>query len=126
FGATPTSDTSFILDQALPSLQLRLATLRYDSLVADDVGMRLGGAIVLAVAGSTPFKLDVSRFSAPSRIQLCSILAKSGSGDPSHEPLTTANTRVFANARIEGAGRFCRIEDRKSTRLNSSHVKISY
>src|SRR5690606_27814076 len=32
------------------------------------------------------------------------------SGDPSHEPLTTANTRVFANARIEGAGRFCRIE----------------
>src|SRR5690606_23083510 len=55
FGATPTSDTSFILDQALPSLQLRLATLRYDSLVADDVGMRLGGAVVLAVAGSTPF-----------------------------------------------------------------------
>ncbi len=86
--------------------------LQYDSLVADEEGMVLGGAVRLGPVAATPFMLDVSQFGVPARIQLCSVLAKSGSGAPSTEPPTLANTRVFARAAIEGAGRFCRIEHR--------------
>src|SRR5262249_35837622 len=110
FGATPTGDTSFVLDEALPPLQLGLATLRYDSLVANDAGMVLGGAVAVGAVANTPFGLTVSRFSGPARIQLCSILSKTGSGDPSREPASLTNTSVFAMAEIDGAGRFCQFD----------------
>lgn len=110
FGGTPTGDTSFVLDEALPPLQLGLATLRYDSLIADDSGMVLGGAVLLEGVTNTLFRCTVWPFSGPTRVQLCSILAKTGSGDPSKEPPSLANTRVFASAEFEGAGRFCQLE----------------
>ena len=110
FGATPTGTTSFVLDRPLPPLQLGLGTLRYDALSADDAGIVLGGALLVGAVANTPFDFSVSPFGGPSRIQLCSLLAKSGSGNPSHESPSLANTQVQASAEFHGVGRFCRVE----------------
>jgi hypothetical protein len=112
FGATPTGQTSFLRDEPLPPLAFGPATLRYDSLVASGAGMVLGGAVLLPVVANPPFRLRASRFGLPARTQICSKLAKSGSGAPSREPPTIHNTTVYAVAELEGAGRFCRIEMR--------------
>ena len=124
FGATSTGDTSFFLDEALPPLEWGLATLRYDSLIAGDSGMVLGGAVLLAAVASTPFRFTVWQFSGPTRVQLCSILAKSGSGAPSKEPPTLANTRVFASAEFEGTGQFCQLELRSPGAAWLQHVTL--
>lgn len=119
FGATPTGAKSFLLDLPLPPLAFGPAALTYGSLVATQDGMVLGGIVTLPVVADTPFRFEAHRFGLPARIQRCRELAKSGSGAPSLERPTVYTTTVHAQAEVDGAGRFCRIEMRPA----SAHLR---
>lgn len=107
FGAVPAGDRTFILDRALPSLNFAAATLRPDSLIAMPAGATLGGLVSVRGLWEPEFVIDESRLSGPMRIQLCSALAKIGSGQPSKEPLSIANAKSNGMIAISGMGRLC-------------------
>jgi hypothetical protein len=76
FGGVPTGDRVFVLDTALPAIPLLGVFFRYDSIVAAEAGMTIGGAVVLAGLHEPPFDIKVFRLAGPTRIQLCSTNAR--------------------------------------------------
>src|SRR5699024_11949154 len=60
-------------------------------------------------------------------VRLCPALAKGRAGVALYSRREPDAVRVgFGVEEFDGAGRYVEAEDRKSTRLNSSHVSISY
>ncbi len=112
FGGTPTGMRSFVIDLPLTDLQLPGVQFRFDTLLASADGMTLGGAVQLASLFEPPLKITFGALGSPLRIQLCSQLARTGSGAPSKEPPTIYNTKSNASVKIEGCGALCAIEHR--------------
>jgi hypothetical protein len=110
FGATALGDHAFAIDRPLPAVAFGGSELRYTAVRATPAGMTIGGPVRLPLSPSlATLRVATTAFGLPSRLQLCSILAKSGSGDPikgmSINDVTT-NARIF----LENAGRFCAFE----------------
>lgn len=122
FGATRTGDRSFVYDLPLPPLDLPGVYLRYDSVLGSADGMTLGGAVLISRFANAPFKLTVSRLGSPLRIQLCSQLARTGSGARSPEPPSIFNTRSYAQVQIDGSGALCAIEQRTPSTTLASYL----
>ena len=112
FGGTPIGDHVFVLDSTLPAIPLLGVLFRYDSVFGSPAGMTIGGAVVIPGLFEPLLTLSVSKLGRPTRIQLCSKLAKSGSGAPSKEPPTLQNTTSFGQVEISGCGAICAIERR--------------
>jgi len=109
FGATRTGDRAFFFDLPLPALAVSGAQLRFDALVATADGMTLGGAIRIATLAERAFSLRVRKLGLPLRIQLCSELARVGSGAPSRAPRSIYNTDTYGSISITGCGVLCSI-----------------
>ena len=112
FGGTPTGAHTFVMDTAAPLLPLLGITLRYDSALGSPTGMTIGGAVVIPGLFEPPFAMTVSGLSGPTRIQLCSKRARTGSGAPSSQPPTIENTTSFGQLDLTGCGVFCGAECR--------------
>ena len=112
FGGTPTGDRSFTIDLPLTPLQLPGVLFRFDTLSGSADGMTLGGAVQLAKLFEPPLAVTVTALGSPLRIQLCSQLARTGSGKRSPEPPTIFNTKSFGSVEIVGCGALCAIEHR--------------
>ena len=112
FGATRTGDRSFVIDMSLPELSLPGVRLRYDTLPGSADGMTLGGAVLISRFARSPFKITVSPLASPLRIQLCSQLARTGSGARSPEPPSIYNTKCYGQVQIDGSGVLCAVEQR--------------
>ena len=112
FGGTPTGPHTFVMDIAAPLLPLLGITLRDDSALGSPAGMTIGGAVVIPGLFEPPFAMTVSGLSGPTRIQLCSKRARTGSGAPSSQPPTIENTTSFGQLDLTGCGVLCGAECR--------------
>jgi hypothetical protein len=121
-GGTATGPQSFVIDQPLQPIGFPDVTFRYDTLVPSNAGVVLGGRVQVRQPAERAFEIRVSRFGMPRRLQVCSKLAKSGSGAPSREPPTIHNTEVIAQVEIEGAGRICAVEIRTPGKTFEGYV----
>lgn len=109
FGGTRTGERAFVFDLPLPGLAVRGVQLRFDGLLGTADGMTIGGAVLIAGLYEPAFRLTVGHLSDPLRIQLCSELARTGSGARSPEPPTIYNTNSNASISITGCGALCSI-----------------
>ena len=112
FGGTPTGAHTFVMDIAAPLLPLLGITLRDDGALGSRAGMTVGGAVVIPGLFEPPFAMTVSGLSGPTRIQLCSKRARTGSGAPSSQPPTIENTTSFGQLDLTGCGVLCGAECR--------------
>jgi hypothetical protein len=110
FGGTPVGDHVFVMDFELPAIPLLGVLFRYDSVLGSPFGMTIGGAVVIPGLYEPPFTLTVSALGGPTRVQLCSMRARTGSGAPSTEPPTVENTTSFGQVDVGGCGAFCGVE----------------
>jgi hypothetical protein len=110
FGGVPLGPRAFALDSNLPAIKLGGADLLYSGVLASPAGMTIGGPVKLPLMpGLDTVKVSPTAFGLPYRLQFCSKLAKSGSGDPIKSITindVTTNARVF----LEDAGNFCGFE----------------
>ena len=110
FGGTRLAHDSFAIDTSLPAIALGGGELRYESALASDAGMTVGGPIRLGLPPSrATVTLTTVAFGLPARTQFCSILARTGSGDPL-ETVTIADLTTTAQIWLADAGRFCDLE----------------
>jgi hypothetical protein len=110
FGGVPLGDHAFALDSALPAIKLGGSEFRYSGALASPAGMTIGGPVKLPLTPSLDtVKLSTTAFGLPLRIQLCSQLAKSGSGDPIRT-ITINDVKTNARIFLEDAGNFCGFE----------------
>ena len=104
FGGVPLGPRAFALDSNLPAIKLGGADLLYSGVLASPAGMTIGGPVKLPLMpGLDTVKVSPTAFGLPYRLQFCSKLAKSGSGDPIKSITVndvTTNARVF----LEDAG----------------------
>jgi len=110
FGGVPVGDHAFAFDANLPAIVFGGADFRYSGVLASPAGMTIGGPVKLPLMpGLEIVRLATTAFSLPSRVQFCSQLAKTGSGDPIKSITikdVTTNARIF----LEDAGNFCGFE----------------
>lgn len=110
FGGVPLGDHAFALDSVLPAIKLGSSEFRYSGVLASPAGMTIGGPVKLPLMPSLDtVDLSTTAFGLPFRLQFCSQLAKSGSGDPIKSITindVTTNARIF----LEDAGNFCGFE----------------
>jgi hypothetical protein len=110
FGGVPLGDHAFALDSALPAIKLGGSEFRYSGVLASPAGMTIGGPVKLPLMpGLETVHFSTRAFGLPFRLQLCSQLAKSGSGAPIKSITindVTTNARIF----LEDAGNFCGFE----------------
>lgn len=110
FGGQSIGDHLFVIDSALPAIALPGVVFRYDSVSGSPDGMVLGGAVLVAPSYAPPFTLKVGALGAPTRIQLCSKLARTGSGARSGEPPRLDNTLSYGSIEVGGCGKLCAID----------------
>ena len=110
FGGTPTGAHAFVMDIAAPLLPLLGITLRSDGALGSPAGMTIGGAVVIPGLFEPSFAMTVSGLSGPTRVQLCSKRARTGSGAPSSQPPTIENTTSFGQLDLTGCGVLCGAE----------------
>lgn len=109
-GAVPAGDHAFTLDSPLPVVSLGGAQLGYSSAVASPAGMTIGGPVRLPLDPSREtVKPSVTPFGLPFRLDLCSVLARTGSGEPSK---TVSLDEVATTGRVwlDDGGAFCAVE----------------
>ena len=110
FGGVPLGDHAFALDSNLPAIKLGGSEFRYSGVLASPAGMTVGGPVKLPLMPSLEtVDLSTTAFGLPSRIQFCSRLAKSGSGDPI-KSITINDVKTNARIFLENAGSFCGFE----------------
>ena len=112
FGGQTIGDHLFVIDNALPAIPLLGVVFRYDSAFGSPDGMTIGGAVLIPGLLEPPFALKAGALGGPTRLQLCSKQARTGSGAPSGEPLRLDNTLSYGGVVISGGGKLCAIEVR--------------
>jgi hypothetical protein len=110
FGGVKTGDQSFVLDTPLPALGFLGSVFRFDDALASQDGMTLGGGVVIFGVFDPPFTFSITPLGKPTRIQLCSRNARSGSGAPSTDPPSVFNTTSFGHVDVGGYGAICAVE----------------
>jgi hypothetical protein len=110
FGGVPLGPRAFARDSPLPPIKLGGADFLYSSVLASPAGMTIGGPVKLPLVPSLDtLKVSTTAFGVPYRLQLCSQLAKSGSGDPIRSITindVTTNARIY----LQDGGIFCGFE----------------
>lgn len=110
FGGTPVGDHAFAFDANLPAIKFGGGEFLYSGVLGSPAGMTIGGPVKLPLMpGLEIVRLAATAFSLPGRVQFCSQLAKTGSGDPIKSITikdVTTNARIF----LEDAGNFCGFE----------------
>ena len=110
FGGVPLGDRAFALDSALPAIKLGGSEFLYSGVLASPAGMTIGGPVRLPLMpGLETVELSTTAFGLPFRLQFCSQLAKTGSGDPI-KGLTINDVKTNARIFLEDAGTFCGFE----------------
>lgn len=106
FGGQPAGDRRFLIDRALPEPVLMGEESRITSLASRPDGVLLSGYVRPRPVSVWALAMEPGELSPPFRMQLCSELAKSGSG-ASTTPQTVANSRSVATVRLRGIGMLC-------------------
>ncbi len=113
FGAVPTGDRTFTRDlQHLTPERLGSATLQFDTLLADKAGLTLGGVVTISRADEpsrSVLQANTVAFTPPIRLTVCSILARTGSGDPPVR-ITAGSVRTTAWCDLHRLGQWCGYE----------------
>jgi hypothetical protein len=112
FGGQSIGDHLFLIDNALPAISLLGVVFRYDTVFGSPDGMTIGGVVLIPGLYEPPFTLEAGALGGPTRIQLCSKLARTGSGARSKEPPRLDNTMSYGSIEIVGCGKLCAIEVR--------------
>lgn len=107
FGATPAGDHRFTLDTPLPSFDLAGIAVFVTALVASPEGMLFGARLAPPVDLPGPVLVSSSPLGGPTRVQLCSVNARTGSGARNTAPLTEATAMSFGHATIADYGHWC-------------------
>lgn len=105
-GAQPTGERSFTVDWALVEPALFGVQTRITLLTSSPEGLLLGGHLAIPTVVSAPLGMEPGELSPPLRIQLCSELARAGSGAPKGLQ-TVENSRCMATVRLRGIGALC-------------------
>jgi hypothetical protein len=105
-GAEPLGHHGFAFSTPLPPTAFGGNALGYASLSASSAGMTLGGPVRLQKAGTATLSLKAAPFGLPTRLQLCSVLARTGSGAP-QESFTVQDATVYGTITLHDAGQFC-------------------
>jgi hypothetical protein len=106
FGGTSLGDHAFFIDRPLPAAALGGARLDYGGVFASPAGMVIGGPVRLPLdPGRATVQLSVHPFGLPTRLTVCSVLAKSGSGEPSRT-VSLGEATTTGRAWLEDAGAF--------------------
>jgi hypothetical protein len=109
-GGVPVGDHTFALDSHLREVAPRGARFDCASMLASPAGMTIGGPVRWPVPSSRELvKPNVTNFGLPSRLEFCSILAKTGSGDP-HWSATLDELRTNGRVYLEDGGTLCDVE----------------
>jgi hypothetical protein len=110
FGGVPLGPRAFAMDSVLPPIKLGGSDFLYTGVLGSPAGMTIGGPVKLPLMPSLEtVKLSATAFSLPSRLQFCSQLAKTGSGDPI-KSITIKDVKTNARIFLEDAGNFCAFE----------------
>jgi hypothetical protein len=110
FGATSIGEQAFTFDTSLPNVSLGGAKLNYTSISASPDGMTIGGTVSLPEdPGKDTLKPSIGQFSLPYRLELCSILAKSGSGAPT-KTASISEVTTRGGVSLENLGLLCKVE----------------
>jgi hypothetical protein len=109
-GGVPAGDDAFTLDTSLSIVSFGLAQLGYSSVIASPAGMTIGGPVRVPLDPSREtVKPSVTPFGLPFRLELCSVLARSGSGAPT--PTVSLNqVKTTGRVWLDDAGAFCAVE----------------
>ena len=108
-GAEPLGYHGLAFATPLPQTAFGGNRLVYATLLAAPTGMTLGGPVQLQTASRATLSVSSAPFGQPTRIQLCSVLAKSGSGAP-RTSFTVQDAVLYATINLRDAGRFCAFE----------------
>lgn len=109
-GGIPAGDHAFTLDTPLPVVSFGAAQLGYSSVVASPAGMTIGGPVRLPLDPSREtVKPSVTPFGLPFRLEFCSVLARSGSGDPT-KTVSLGEVTTTGRVWLDDGGAFCAVE----------------
>lgn len=111
-GATGEGTHRFRLDTAVPLPSLPGIGVVVDQLLALETGMLLGGHLVPPVDLLGPVSVTASPLSGPARVQLCSVNARTGSGQRDTTPLSIATATSFGSATLMLYRHWCGTEVR--------------
>lgn len=110
FGGTPAGKQAFYMDSPLPELAFGGARCVYATVMAAPEGMTLGGPVRLPLnPGKDILQPSVHPFGLPFRLDICSILARTGSGAPS-KTVTLDQVSTGGSVWMEDCGAFCDVE----------------
>lgn len=108
-GGTPIGGDSAVVDTVLEPFAIGHNGLQYRSVVATPAGMTIGGTVRLANPSTMTVNASVSPFGAPRRLVICSVSAKTGSGEPSKK-ISIGQTSSSAEIWLDEYGKLCRYE----------------
>ena len=110
FGGAPIGDHAFTVDTSLPNVSFGGARFEYINVVASPAGMTIGGSVRLPLdPGKDTLQPSVHAFGLPFRLDVCSILAKTGSGAPS-KTVSLSEVTTTGSVGLENLGAFCDVE----------------
>jgi hypothetical protein len=107
FGGTALGNDTFTIERRLPSIDFSGARFSYSAISASPAGMTLAGQVKLPLdPGKAVVQLSVTHFGLPTRLTFCSVLARTGDGNPD-KTAKLGELNTIGKVWLEDAGAFC-------------------